>query len=104
MTALEMKQHDLLPAVTITLTDGATPVDLTGAASIKVIAARYGVPAFTRAVTGSDVGVIVMPWQVGDTAVAGSIDLEVEVTWPGAKPQTFPARGYLRVEILPDLG
>jgi hypothetical protein len=102
---MTMKRHDTLPDLTITCTDSAAVVNLTTATSIKIIATQANEPLFSRAVTGSASGVIVMQWQPLDTAVTGTILMEVEVTWPaGGGVQTFPASGYLRVQVVEDLG
>jgi len=106
-----MKQHDTAPPLraTLTNTDDAgtiTPVDLTAASAVKVIGSRNGTALFTRTVTGTNQGVVVMPWSVGDTAAPGLINVEIEVTWPGspATVQTFPANGTLTVLVDKDLG
>ncbi len=111
MTALSMKQHDTLPQISIACNDGLDPdtdlpipVNLTTATSIKVIGSLEGLPLFSTATTGSSTGVVTRDWVTGDTGTAGTIMVEVEVTWPGGAVQTFPADDYLRVEILPDLG
>ncbi len=108
---MRIKRGDLLPALTATLTDtpagGVTaPVNLTTATGIRVIGRRAGatVNLFDRAATGSAAGVVTMPWQAADTAIVGRIWVEYEVTWPGAKPQSFPARGQLAVDVYDDFG
>jgi len=82
--------------------DGGVVLDLTTATSIRVIGIMGATEIFDRAVTGSALGVITMPWQTTDTDAVGRIVVETEVTWPGAKPQTF--RPNETVEILADLG
>lgn len=102
---MRIYRGDLKPDLHITLYDGDTPVDLTTAAAVKVIGVRDGQPAFTHTVTGAGAdGVVTMPWQTDDTAVAGTIKVEVEVTWPGGggKPQTFRPDDVVQVD--PDLG
>ncbi len=108
---MRIKRGDLLPALTATLTDTptggvTTPVNLTTATSIRVIGRRAGAVTnlFDRAATGTSGGVVTMQWQAADTAVAGRIWVELEVTWPGAKPQTFPVRGQLPVDVYDDFG
>lgn len=98
-----IKRGDLLPEWSVTLTDDKVPIDLTTAASIRVIGTRAGVVVIDQTVTGNASGVITMPWPAGSTDVAGLIQFEVEVTWPGAKPQTFPPSGYLSTRINQDL-
>lgn len=106
---MTIKRGDLLPALTITLTDGVdangdpVPVDLTPATTVRVIGFLDNSLLFNRGVTGNAQGVVTMPWQAGDTDVAGDIYLEVEVTWPGSLPQTFPPDGYEVVHVMQDL-
>lgn len=38
-------------------------------------------------------------WGATETATAGRLWVSVEVDWPGAKPQTFPASGALRIDV-----
>ena len=99
-----LKQHDTAPPLVATLTDAGVPIDLTAATGIKVIGAQAGAVKFSRTVTGSNVGVVTMPWSAGDTATPGIIQIEVEVTWPDGKVQSFPASGYLTVNVERDLG
>lgn len=91
---MRMFRGDLKPDLELTLTDGkpATPVDLTGATAIRVIGRKNSAVLFDRAPTelsGAAEGVVVMEWQPADTAETGRVYVEVEVTWPGGKPQTF---------------
>lgn len=107
---MRIKRGDLLPALTATLTDTiagvVTPVNLTTATSIRVIGRRESatVNLFDRAVTGGADGKVTMAWQAGDTSVSGRIYIEVEVMWPGSKPQTFPPSSQLVVRVEDDLG
>ena len=39
-----------------------------------------------------------MEWQSGDTDERGRIQIEVEVTWPGARTQTFRADGGVDIK------
>ena len=100
------KQHDTANPLTITCTDNGGVVDLTPATLIRIIAssASTGTQVFAATVTGSNIGVVTRPWQTLDVATPGTINLEVEVTWPGGTVQTFPSNGYLRVIIERDLG
>lgn len=101
-----MYTNDLKPDLVITLS-GSDPVDLTLATDVKIIGTRLGKPLFTRdpdvaPVVDGDTSVVTMYWQTGDTARVGTIDIEVEVTWPGDKKQTYrAARG---VKVNPDRG
>lgn len=101
---LEMKRGDTLPALRATLTDDGAPVDLTAATTIRVLLRRGSTLVINRVVTGTDQGVVTMPWQTGDTAIAGILRGEVEVTWPDGKVQTWPPTDTFTVEISADLG
>jgi hypothetical protein len=100
---LRMKRGDTAPPLRAVITDNGAGVDLTPA-TLRVIGKRNGQTIFTHGVTGTDQGVIVMPWVDGDTAVPGLISIEIEATWPGGTVQTWPASGYLNVLIERDLG
>lgn len=101
---MRLKRGDTAPPLRANLTDGGTPIDLTAASGIRVIGKRRGMTLFARTVTGTDQGVIQMPWGDSDTQLAGVLQVEIEVTWPGGTIQSFPAIGYLTIMIDPDLG
>lgn len=86
---MKMFRGDLKPDLTIDLTDGDTPVDLSTATSVRIIGMRGSELAFDRTPTSMTDGTVTMEWQTADTATTGRILVEVEVTWPGTKPQTF---------------
>lgn len=99
---MRIYRGDLMPSLVITCLDGDDPVDLTIATSVFVIGVRDGVVLFNRAATSATaLGVVTMDWVANDTAVTGVIEVEVEVTWPGARAQTF--RPPEMVTIAPDL-
>ena len=101
---LVMKRGDLMPPLRGTCLDGTDPVDLSTASAINVVAYTDGATLFKRLVTGGSDGRWQMLWVAGDTDHAGDLLLEVEVTWPGNRPQTFPADGYETVRVEMDLG
>lgn len=91
---MRMGTGDLEPDLEVTLYG----VDATAAESIRVLGRRADndiifdrVPTTTTLV-GDDTKVT-MAWQVGDTDEKGRIQIEVEVTWPMARPQTFRPDG-----------
>lgn len=86
-----MYRGDLKPDLSITLTDAGLPQPLTDALSAKVTAVQGGSTLFSRPATISDtdMGLVVMEWLPGDTDQVGVVKVEVEVMWPGNKPQTF---------------
>jgi hypothetical protein len=103
-----MKQHDLEPPLVIDVSGSAG--DLTGVQSWKVIGKRGSTVVFTDTDPGHVVNdpptsaVITHEWVAGETDTVGAIRIEVEATWPGGRPQTFPPDGYGVVNVTPDLG
>jgi hypothetical protein len=101
---------DLKPDLRVVLSD-ATPdggVDVGVANAVRIIGKRNGEIIFDRAPsttqTIGDESLLTMEWQAGDTDDAGFIQLEVEVTWPGNKKQTFRPSGGVNVATDFDLG
>lgn len=102
---MRIYRGDLEPDLRLTLTDGdAGPrVDLTGATSVKVIGVRDGAIVLNREATERTAdGVVRLEWEAADTATPGAITIEVQVTWPGDRAQTFRPDGV--VIVAPDLG
>lgn len=103
-----IKQHDLEPPLVIDVS-GSTG-DLNGVQSWKVIGKRGSTVVFTDTAPDVVVGtpatsaVVTHEWDTGETDEPGVISIEVEATWPGGRPQTFPPSGYGVVRIEPDLG
>lgn len=102
MTDLEMRRGDLKPDLVIDLEDNGTPLPTAAATSVNVIAARNGTMVFKRAGIVDPDGSVRMEWQESDTATSGTYVIEVEIVWPGTKPQTI--RTGNKVRVLPDLG
>lgn len=103
--AVKIKRGDRRPGVTITCLNGSTPIDLTVASSVRLIGKLGGSKIIDREVTGTADGkVVIEVWEVNDTATAGRLQMEVQVTWADGTIQTFPGDRYLEVEIIPDLG
>jgi hypothetical protein len=112
MADFSLKAHDLLPYIEATLSTGPTPanqtpVNLTTAVGVKFImtAKTSGTPKVEAAaqIISATGGIVRYNWIAGDTAVVGSYQAEWEVTWPGAKPQTFPKDSYHSIDIVADL-
>lgn len=105
----DIKQYDLLPDLLLTVADDGEPVDLSAASSAKLIVSnRSGIliEAEVEIEDQSDEenwGKVRYVWQNGDTAEVGTYNMEVEVMWAGARPETFPAKGYLKLSINRDL-
>lgn len=99
---LEMRRGDLKPDLIVDLTDNDEPMDLSAATAVSIIAVRNGTQLFKREATSYSTGMATLEWEVGDTASPGTLTVEVEVIWPGPKPQTIRPNGV--VKVLPDLG
>lgn len=93
---MKIKRGDLKPDLVIDLTDDPddsgerVPFDPSAAESIRIIGVRGTAVVFDRTPTSQTGSELRMEWTPGDTAVVGRIFLEVEITWPGDKPQTVP--------------
>jgi hypothetical protein len=49
-------------------------------------------------------GTVEYEWEADDLAKAGTYQMEIEVVWDDADPQTFPNDGYYTILVLEDLG
>lgn len=85
---------DLEPPLIIELSAPDAAVDISTATAVRVIGrddTRNII--FDRAPTDTevtgDISVVTMNLQSGDTDERGAIQVEVEVMWPGNRPQTF---------------
>lgn len=101
---MRMYTGDLEPDLEVTLSSTTQAVDIDDAASIRIIGKRGGDIIFDRTpdevAVVDDNSVVTMEWVDGDTDEIGRISVEVEVTWPGTRPQTFRADGG--VDVLRD--
>jgi hypothetical protein len=99
-----MYTGDLEPDLEVELSSPDEIVNVSTATSVRILGKRRGDVIFDRAPTDTDIvgdkSVVKMEWQTGDTDEQGRIQIEVEVTWPGARPQTFRADGG--VDVLTD--
>jgi hypothetical protein len=100
------KQHDLWPPLVTVLEDDDGPIDLTNAASVKVLMKSGATRVSGRCTIAGDptTGIVTYQWVSPDTDVAGTYDVEFEITWPSSRPETVPNSGYKSVVIEPDLG
>lgn len=92
-----MYTGDLEPDLEVELSSPDDDVDVSTADSVRILGKRRGEVIFDRAPSDTDIvggkSVVTMEWQPGDTDEVGSIQIEVEVTWPGTRPQTFRCGG-----------
>ncbi|MGE3795096.1 MAG: hypothetical protein AB7I38_14375 [Dehalococcoidia bacterium] len=105
-----LKAGDLAPTLELTLTDGrtGTAVDLSTAESVTLVMTdRTGTVVVDHGpmtVVDAATGQIERDWESGETDTPGICRAEVEVTWPGDRIQTFPAKGHITISIDADLG
>jgi hypothetical protein len=108
MSTFRIKRGDLLPEIEGTCEDDDGPVDLTNATSVRFLMGVNGsstnkVAAAATFVSKPD-GTVKYTWAGTDTDTVGPYDGEFEVTWPGSKPETFPNRGFIKIDVFQDRG
>lgn len=98
---MRIKRGDTKPDLVIDVSALAgVTVDLSSAA-VTVNGIRSGLLAIHRSATGTSQGVVTMPWEPTDTAVAGWIGFEVG-TVIGGKEQSWPKSGLVWIEVVED--
>lgn len=106
--AFYVKQNDTSPAMLATLQDGdGNAINIQGA-SVRFHMRQIGrsdivVDAPAVIVTPIE-GLVRYDWGAADTDTVGSYQAEFEVTYNDASIETFPNDGYIRVEIIDDIG
>lgn len=109
MADFNIKQGDTSPDLVSTLkgADGVA-VDLTGADVRFIMTPRGETDPTIDGVADIDAdpetGIVSYQWAEGDTEAAGLYDAEFEVTFVDYSVQTFPNSGYLRIQVLRQLG
>lgn len=103
MTDFSIKAGDTAPALTVALKDGTNPLNLTAATVRFRMRPKTG-GALTvdqpAAIVGNPLdGIVKYQWQTGDTAAPGLYEVEWPVTFGNGEKQTFPADGYMEVEV-----
>jgi len=102
-----IKQGDLLPIISATMTDNNGVVDLTNATSVKLILKKrrsgLAIEKTASIVSPATSGIVRYVWVTNDTDTIGIYDAEWEVTFTGGSLMTFPNGGCDVIEIYPDL-
>lgn len=112
-TTFDIKQHDLEPPLVVTILDSGLAVDLTTVVSARLMMRNLAAGLkVNRAMTILDqtdpdnLGKVKLDWQGLDTDTVGDFNAEIEIMWPGNRPQTFPAQKalkYFKIRVLNDL-
>ena len=109
MARIVIKKDDLRPNIVATLVDSnGDAVDLSTATGVKFVMRAGGASTakvdYAASITTAASGIVTYTWVSGDTDTAGIYNGEFEVNWGSSVYQTFPADGYLEIEIVDDLG
>ena len=105
MADYTIKTGNLEPAVNVILKDASgNPVDLTDADGVTFRLSAKGASAgvFDRAATidsPATSGSVTYNWQAGDTDLAGKYLGEFTISWPTARPQTYPTNSFISIAI-----
>jgi hypothetical protein len=110
--AFRIPQGDTSPAIRIGplfRSDGTTP-DLTDAQVLfwmrrDTVDGAAIVPGRAMIVEGppADHAAVVYEWQAGDTDTLGRYIAQVEVLLANGRVETFPSKGFVQVQVVPDL-
>jgi len=110
MADFNIKQKDLKPVLSAYLTDvDGNAINLTTADGVKLVmrkrnSAKTIVVDAAASVIDAATGAVSYQWLSGDTNDVGLYNAIFEVDWDGSIFQSFPADGYLKIEIQEDLG
>lgn len=101
--SFNIKQNDRAPSISCALEAPAgVPVDLTGTTVNFVMRAEGGVSPKVNALATIDnatAGLVHYDWGSTDTDTAGLYAAEWEVSFVGGIVRTFPADGYLYINV-----
>lgn len=107
MADFTLKQHDTYPPIDATLTDQVGPINLTLAASVKIILKTVGGGSTitgTCTIVSAAAGTVRYQLTAIQTATVNTYQGEFEITWTNGDITTVPNNDYFSVEIKADLG
>lgn len=105
-----MTQGDLSPDLVSDLTDASgNPIDLTTATAVEfwmdLENGENKIVGEAAIIVGDPTeGRVRYSWQTGDTDTVGTHRAQFRVTFPTAKPVSFPNDDYIYVPIIPAVG
>lgn len=103
-----IKQNDTAPSLRATLLDGdGNPVNLSGSTvrfHMRLLGQTAIVVNQSATLIDAANGIAQYNWVAADTDTIGSYQAEFEVTYANGTIETFPNDGYIRVEIIDDIG
>jgi hypothetical protein len=98
-----MMQNDIYPALTATLSNNGSPVDLSLATSVKfTMSTPAGTVIINKAaatIVNALEGTVRYAWQASDTATPGRYFAEFEVAFASGGTMTFPNTNHDTIEI-----
>jgi hypothetical protein len=103
-----MIRGSLKPDLSITIADASADANFAGVTAdmVTVTLEQHGAivaegpPDTVTPAAGGKSAVVKKAWGPTDTSTPGRMWVSVTVDWPGDKPQTFPADGPLRLDII----
>lgn len=96
MAVPEYKTGDNYPSIAGVISDASGAVNISTAVSLRFLA-KSGATTIIGTAVKDDVGDVPTRgtwhyvWGVSDLLVAGTYSVEIEVTWPSSKIETFPS-------------
>ena len=101
-----LKQNDDAPAIEALLSydDGSVPSSMSSVVcKIRLSSGGSLVTGGTDSIMDAGTARVRHDWSDGGIAAPGTYNVEWEVTFTGGRKTTFPAQGYMTLEITDDL-
>jgi hypothetical protein len=98
------KTGDTYPPLVGNVQNAGIPVDLTGAEQVLVYIRRPDGSVLVKIpALGGTIGAWSANWYLDDLSIAGTYNVEVEVTWAQGAIQTFPGDSYANFTVTQEL-
>ncbi len=103
----QIARGDLKPDIVMTISDARQDADFSilTASDVRIVGEMEDAVIFDSTVDSitpaqdNKSAILRRAWATGDTDEAGVLWVRAIVSWPGAKPQSFPRTGPLRIDI-----